>query len=64
MLCKIAGVSKSGYYKWLKRQDNATDKDLDDQSIVAKIIECHKILILIGATVTLEFKLGLKRRMV
>jgi putative transposase len=42
MLCKIAGVSKSGYYKWLKRQDNPTDKDLDDQSIVTKIIECQQ----------------------
>jgi putative transposase len=42
MLCKIAGVSKSGYYKWLKRQENPTDKDLDDQSIVTKIIECQQ----------------------
>ncbi|KMY42801.1 integrase [Peribacillus loiseleuriae] len=41
-LCKIAGVSKSGYYKWLKRQDNPTDKELDDQSIVTKIIKCQQ----------------------
>ncbi|WP_161632341.1 IS3 family transposase [Bacillus cihuensis] len=38
----IAGVSKSGYYKWLKRQENPTDKDLDDQSIVTKILECQQ----------------------
>ncbi|WP_028394042.1 IS3 family transposase [Bacillus cihuensis] len=38
----IAGVSKSGYYKWLKRQENPTDKDLDDQSIVTKIMECQQ----------------------
>ncbi|MFJ7978068.1 IS3 family transposase [Peribacillus sp. NPDC096379] len=27
---------------WLKRQDNPTDKELDDQSIVTKIIKCQQ----------------------
>ncbi|MEH7351679.1 IS3 family transposase [Gottfriedia acidiceleris] len=42
ILCKIAGVSKSGYYKWLARQSSPTKKDLEDQSIVKKIIECQQ----------------------
>ncbi|HWJ80431.1 MAG TPA: IS3 family transposase [Niallia sp.] len=29
-------------YKWLRRQDNPTNKDLDNQSIVTKIIECQQ----------------------
>ncbi|USK31100.1 IS3 family transposase [Bacillus sp. CMF21] len=41
-LCKIAGVSKSGYYKWFKRQNNPSKKELEDQSIVTKIIKCQQ----------------------
>lgn len=42
MLCKIAGVSKSGYYKWLKRQVSPTEKQLEDEEIKKKIMECHE----------------------
>ncbi|PEK98052.1 IS3 family transposase [Bacillus sp. AFS017336] len=42
MLCKIASVSKSGYYKWLKRKNNPSNKVLEDQSIVSKIIKCQQ----------------------
>ncbi|WP_235821804.1 IS3 family transposase [Gottfriedia acidiceleris] len=42
ILCKIAGVSKSGYYKWLKRQSNPSNKELEDQTIVLKIIKSQE----------------------
>jgi transposase InsO family protein len=44
MLCKLAGISKSGYYKWLKRQEFQTEKQLEDIEIKGKIMECHKKL--------------------
>ncbi|MFK9090561.1 IS3 family transposase [Bacillus salipaludis] len=44
LLCKIAQVSKSGYYKWLKRQKSPTKKQLEDEEIKKKIMECHKKL--------------------
>jgi len=44
LLCKIAQVSKSGYYKWLKRQESPTKKQLEDEEIKKKIMECHKKL--------------------
>jgi transposase InsO family protein len=42
LLCKIAGVSKSGYYKWVKSNENLSTKQIEDQYIVSKIIECHE----------------------
>ncbi|GIN84798.1 hypothetical protein J6TS2_11840 [Heyndrickxia sporothermodurans] len=44
MLCKIAGVSKSGYYKWLKRKESPTEKQLEDEEIKKKIMKCHEKL--------------------
>ncbi|MGG1830970.1 IS3 family transposase [Cytobacillus firmus] len=44
LLCKIAEVSKSGYYKWLKRQESPTEKQLEDEEIKEKIMECHEKL--------------------
>jgi hypothetical protein len=44
LLCKIAQVSKSGYYKWLKRQESPTKKQLEDEEIKKKIMECHEKL--------------------
>ena len=35
MLCKIAGVSKSGYYKWLKNADKI--KDENDTLLVVEL---------------------------
>lgn len=37
-LCKLLGVSRSGYYKWLNRKD-CPDKD---QVIADLIAECHE----------------------
>lgn len=39
MLCNIARVSKSGYYKWLKRDKN---KDEDDYLLIKEIFEKGK----------------------
>ncbi|WP_026585320.1 IS3 family transposase [Bacillus sp. J33] len=44
LLCQIAEVSKSGYYKWLKRQEFPTAKQLEDEKVKKKIMECHKKL--------------------
>ena len=37
-LCKLLEVSRSGYYKWLKRKDEP-DKD---KVIAGLIVECHE----------------------
>jgi putative transposase len=42
MLCEIAKVSKSGYYKWKKRKANLSDKQKKDQFIMSKILECEQ----------------------
>lgn len=42
LLCKIAEVSRSGYYKWLKRQSNPSPKEIEDGKIKEKIMECYK----------------------
>ncbi|MDO6634448.1 IS3 family transposase, partial [Bacillus thuringiensis] len=41
LLCKIAEVSRSGYYKWLKRQSNPSPKEIEDEKIKNKIVECY-----------------------
>lgn len=41
-LCEIAGVSRSGYYKWGKRQKHPSQKQLEDEQLKIKIEECHK----------------------
>lgn len=41
LLCDIAGVSKSGYYKWFKRQLFLSEKQVEDIGIKKKILECH-----------------------
>jgi putative transposase len=30
-LCEIAGVSRSGYYKWIKQQERPSQKQLQSQ---------------------------------
>ncbi|GIM45650.1 transposase [Collibacillus ludicampi] len=42
LLCDIAGVSKSGYYKWLKRKASPSARQLENQKIKEKILECHE----------------------
>jgi putative transposase len=44
LLCELAKVSRSGYYKWLKQQKSPTRKQLEDQQLQEKIMECHKKL--------------------
>ena len=43
-LCEIAGVSRSGYYKWVKRQGQPSQKQLEDERLKKKIKECHEEL--------------------
>ncbi|MBA2873245.1 transposase InsO family protein [Anoxybacillus calidus] len=41
LLCEVAGVSRSGYYKWLKTQKKLTAKQREDQEFKKQIIEAH-----------------------
>jgi len=38
MLCKIASISKSGYYKWREHCDEV-EKDYDDYLLIKKVFE-------------------------
>jgi transposase InsO family protein len=42
VLCKIAKVSRSGYYKWIYRQGIQTPKDIEDNNIKELITICHQ----------------------
>ncbi|MDR7319745.1 IS3 family transposase [Brevibacillus nitrificans] len=42
LLCQLAQVSRSGYYKWVKRQEIVSPKQLEDQQLKWKITECCK----------------------
>jgi putative transposase len=41
-LCEIAGVSRSGYCKWVKRQERPSQKHLEDEQLKEKIKEYHE----------------------
>lgn len=36
LLCQVAGVSKSGYYKWLRKQKSLSEKQIADESVKEK----------------------------
>ena len=38
----MAGVSRSGYYKWLKRPTQTTDRDKENKIIKEYILDLHK----------------------
>lgn len=42
LLCETAGVSRSGYYKWLKRQGMVTPKQKEDAYLKELILSCHQ----------------------
>jgi putative transposase len=42
LLCIIAGVSRSGYYKWVYRQQKPSLRQVENNQIKQKIMECHK----------------------
>ncbi|MDR9858004.1 IS3 family transposase, partial [Paenibacillus sp. VCA1] len=44
MLCRIAQVSRSGYYKWRRRRHTFLPKQLEDQTLKEKILEGHQRL--------------------
>ncbi|WP_157452948.1 IS3 family transposase [Bacillus thuringiensis] len=44
LLCTVAGVTRSGYYKWIKRHLVPSDKQLKYSKIKKKILECYKKL--------------------
>ncbi|QWH64199.1 IS3 family transposase (plasmid) [Bacillus mycoides] len=44
ILCDIAGVTRSGYYKWILRHTTPSKKQSEDIEIKKKILACHKKL--------------------
>ncbi|WP_198041735.1 IS3 family transposase [Paenibacillus larvae] len=44
MLCEIAHVSRSGFYKWQRRRGTSSCKQLEDQFLKEKIVEGHQRL--------------------
>ncbi|KEK21924.1 IS3 family transposase [Bacillus gaemokensis] len=44
VLCDIAGVTRSRYYKWIKRHSMPSEKQSEDVEIKKKILKCHKKL--------------------
>ncbi len=40
LLCRVLGVSRSGYYAWLKRP--ISEREKQNQQITTKVIEIHK----------------------
>ncbi|MGG1327868.1 IS3 family transposase [Bacillus tropicus] len=44
LLCTIAGITRSGYYKWIKRHLVPSEKQLEDTKIKKKILKCPKKL--------------------
>jgi transposase InsO family protein len=44
LLCEIAKVSRSGYYKWKRRKSSPSSKQLMDQNLKEKILEVHRRL--------------------
>lgn len=44
LLCKLAGVSRSGFYKWMNRQTFVSPKQREDEAIKLNIVECHERL--------------------
>jgi hypothetical protein len=41
LLCELAGVSRCGYYKWLQNKDHKTAKQIENEDLMKKIMECH-----------------------
>jgi transposase InsO family protein len=42
LLCELAQVSRSGYYKWVKRQGFISPKQREEEQVKLKIVECYK----------------------
>lgn len=41
LLCRIAGVVRSSYYKWMNGKRNPSQKQIEDAALKEKILECH-----------------------
>lgn len=41
LLCEMAHVSRAGYYKWVKQQVSPSEKQIENNEIKKKIMECH-----------------------
>ncbi|MGZ4164747.1 MAG: IS3 family transposase [Tumebacillaceae bacterium] len=42
LLCKIAHISKSGYYKWIQRQRIETSRQREERNVKELIVECYR----------------------
>lgn len=44
LLCHLADVSRSGYYKWLRNRDHKTTHQIENEALMEKIMECYTTL--------------------
>ncbi|KAE8561525.1 transposase [Paenibacillus polymyxa] len=44
LLCELAGASKSGFYKWIKRKMFVSQKQREDETMKIKIMACYEKL--------------------
>jgi transposase-like protein len=44
LLCKLAQVSRSGFYKWVKRQASVSPKQQEDEAMKLRIVACYEKL--------------------
>lgn len=42
LLCAVARVSRSGFYKWVRRQQHPSLKSVEDEKLKSRILECHQ----------------------
>lgn len=42
LLCRLAGASRSGYYKWYERQGKMTTRQCENEWLKTRIITCRK----------------------
>ena len=40
-MCKLAGVSRSGYYSWIKNEEARAERDRQDEADFALILEAY-----------------------
>lgn len=41
-LCEVTGVSRSGYYNWLRRRDNRKQREFQDKKDYELILKAYK----------------------
>ncbi|MCE3303934.1 IS3 family transposase, partial [Staphylococcus aureus] len=38
LLCKVVGISRASYYKWRKRRESKTQREIEDEILMKEIL--------------------------